>query len=67
MWTSKSAGISVAFGQLDVPAGRQLGVGLRDDVGDDAVFDDHDGPLDDVIGREETTRGEYRSHRTEYS
>ena len=53
--------------QLDVLSGWQLAVGLRGDGCDDAIFDDNDGPLDDVIGREETSRGENRSHKTEYS
>ncbi len=48
-------------------SGWQLAVGLRGDGGDDAVFDGDDGLLDDVIRREEATRSEDRSHRTEYS
>ena len=48
-------------------AGGQLGVGLRSDALDEAVFDDNDRLIEDFIGSEEAARCQYRAHQTEYS
>ena len=40
------------FGQLDVSPLGQRRMRLRENVADDAIFDDDNGPLNDVIGRE---------------
>jgi hypothetical protein len=48
-----------------MPALGQVGLRLRKEAGDDAVFDDDDGPFNHLIGGEKASGSEYRAHTSD--